>query len=99
MGRVRPAPPRARSRASPARSRCSCFAALLVNDLIAGTRSQALLWLAACSLVTVPAAFLAGLLRSRLARGGLTDLFRGLGTLHGADLAGGAREGARRPEP
>jgi hypothetical protein len=53
-----------------------CFAALLVNDLVAGTRSQALLWIAACSLVSVPAAFLAGLLRSRLARGGLADLYR-----------------------
>ena len=39
-------------------------------------RSQLLLWVAACSLVTVPAAFLWGLLRPRLARGGLTDLFR-----------------------
>ena len=33
-------------------------------------------WLRRCSLVTVPAAFLIGLLRSRLARGGLADLFR-----------------------
>ena len=62
------------------------FAALLVNDLIAGTRSQPLLWIAACSLVTVPAAFLAGLLRSRLARGGLAELFLGLGTMRGGDL-------------
>jgi signal transduction histidine kinase len=62
------------------------FTTLLANDLIAGSRSQTLLWLAACSLVTVPAAFLAGLLRSRLARGGLTDLFRGLGTLRGDEL-------------
>src|SRR5215213_218602 len=36
----------------------SCFVALLVNDLIAGTRSEVLLWCAACSLVAVPAAFL-----------------------------------------
>src|SRR5215211_6946538 len=63
-----------------------CFAALLINDLVAGTRSQTLLWIAACSLVSVPAAFLAGLLRSRLARGGLTDLFRGLGTMAGDEL-------------
>ena len=63
-----------------------CFAALLVNDLISGTRSQALLWCAACSLVAVPAAFLAGLLRSRLARGGLAELVRGLGTAHGPEL-------------
>jgi signal transduction histidine kinase len=63
-----------------------CFTALLVNDLLAGTRSQVLLWLAACSLVTVPAAFLAGLLRSRLARASLAELFFGLGSMRGEDL-------------
>jgi signal transduction histidine kinase len=63
-----------------------CFAALLVNDLASGTRSQTLLWIAACSLVAVPIAFLAGLLRSRLARGGLTELFLGLGAMRGEDL-------------
>ena len=63
-----------------------CFAALLVNDLVSGTRSETLLWIAACSIVLVPLAFLAGLLRSRLARGGLADLFRGLGTTSAADL-------------
>ena len=74
-----------------------CFAALLVNDLVAGTRSQALLWIAACSLVSVPAAFLAGLLRSQLARGGLADLFRGLGTLQGADLQAALRRALGDP--
>jgi signal transduction histidine kinase len=64
----------------------ACFAALLVNDLISGTRSQALLWCAACSLVAVPAAFLAGLLRSRLARGGLAELVRELGSARGEEL-------------
>ena len=68
-----------------------CFATLLINDLVSGTRSQALLWTAACSLVLVPVAFLAGLLRSRLARGGLADLFRGLGTTSAADLEGALR--------
>jgi signal transduction histidine kinase len=63
-----------------------CFTALLVNDLATGTRSQLLLWLAACSLVTVPAAFLAGLMRSRLARGSLAELFLGLGAMRGEDL-------------
>ena len=43
-------------------------------------------WLAVCSLLAIPAAFLAGLLRSRLARGGLTELFRDLRTMHGAAL-------------
>ena len=57
--------------------------ALLINDLATGARSQTLLWIASCSLVTVPLAFLAGLLRSRLTRGGLADLFRRLGGLRG----------------
>jgi signal transduction histidine kinase len=35
-------------------------------------------WMAVLSLLTVPAAFLVGLLRSRLARGGLAELFRDL---------------------
>ncbi|HET8950201.1 MAG TPA: histidine kinase [Solirubrobacteraceae bacterium] len=55
------------------------FMALLVNDLVSGTRSEVLLWATACSLVTVPLAFLAGQLRSRLARGALADLFRNIG--------------------
>ena len=54
------------------------YATVLINDLVSGERSEALLWIASCSLVTVPLAFLAGLLRSRLARSGLTDLFRDL---------------------
>ena len=43
-------------------------------------------WLAACSLLLVPAAFLAGLLRSRLARGGVADLFGEIRTLRGPQL-------------
>jgi signal transduction histidine kinase len=54
------------------------YTALLVNDLASGERSELLLWIASCSLVTVPLAFLAGLLRSRLARSGLAGLFRNL---------------------
>jgi signal transduction histidine kinase len=65
-----------------------CFATLLVNDLVSGTRSQALLWVAACSLLAVPLAFLAGLLRSRLARGNLAELFLGLGEMRGEELRG-----------
>jgi signal transduction histidine kinase len=61
------------------------FTVLLANDLVSGTRSEPLLWVTACSLLTVPAAFLAGLLRSRLARGGLTELFVGLAA-RGGDL-------------
>ena len=55
------------------------FGALLANDLLSGERSEPLLWVTACSLVTVPLAFLAGQLRSRLARGALADLFRSIG--------------------
>ena len=43
-------------------------------------------WLAVCSLLAVPAAFLAGLLRSRLARGGLAELFRELSGMRGSEL-------------
>jgi signal transduction histidine kinase len=62
------------------------FAALLVNDLASGSRSELLLWFAGCSLVSVPAAFLVGLLRSRLARGGLAELFRELPATRGDAL-------------
>jgi signal transduction histidine kinase len=62
------------------------YSALLVNDLASGERSEPLLWIASCSLVTVPLAFLAGLLRSRLARSGLADLFRDLRNLDHAAL-------------
>jgi signal transduction histidine kinase len=41
------------------------------------------------ALLTVPAAFLAGMLRSRLARGGLAELFRELGGLRGERLQSG----------
>ena len=62
------------------------FASLLVTDLVEGPRSQVLIMVAYCSMLIVPAAFLAGLLRSRLARGGLAQLFRDLGGMRGAAL-------------
>ena len=62
-------------------------------------RSEPLAWLAVCSLLVIPAAFLAGLLRSRLARGGVADLFGEIRTMRGAAAAGAAGEGGRRPEP
>ena len=55
------------------------FTALLLNDLVSGARSEPLLWATACSLVTVPLAFLYGQLRSRLARGALANLFSSIG--------------------
>jgi signal transduction histidine kinase len=66
------------------------FAVLLVSDLFQdpGTRLDWLLWIVLCSTLIVPGAFLVGLLRSRLARGGLADVFRGLATVRGEDLQG-----------
>jgi signal transduction histidine kinase len=62
------------------------FAALLIDDLLPGPRSQPLIWVANCSLALLPLAFLAGLLRSRLARAGLAELFRETRTLRGSAL-------------
>ena len=62
------------------------FVWLLVTDLFEGPRSQVLIWVAYCSMLAVPLAFLAGLLRSRLARGGLAELFRELSATRGPAL-------------
>jgi len=67
------------------------FVWLLATDLVEGPRSQAMIVLAYSSMLVVPAAFLAGLLRSRLARGGLAQLFRELGTMRGGALQSGLR--------
>jgi signal transduction histidine kinase len=60
-----------------------------LTTLIAGSPSVALMTVLNAALLTVPAALLWGLLRSRLARGGLADLFRELGTLRGVRLEAG----------
>jgi signal transduction histidine kinase len=73
------------------------FAALLVNDLVSGSRSEPLLWLAACSIVTVPIVFLVGLLRSRLARSGLAELLRELRTMRGPELQAALRRALGDP--
>jgi signal transduction histidine kinase len=57
--------------------------------LIAGSRPELLVALLNAALLTVPAALLWGLLRSRLARGGLADLLRELGSLRGVRLEAG----------
>ena len=64
------------------------FAGMLLSDLV-GLRPTLLEWATNAALLTVPAAFLAGLLRSRLARGGLAELFRELGTMRGPRLQAG----------
>ena len=71
------------------------FAAVLVNDLVTVERSESpepassgspLLWLQLLAMITVPAAFLFGLLRSRLARHGLASLLLELRDMRGEAL-------------
>jgi signal transduction histidine kinase len=63
------------------------FALMLVVQLVGGgEKPQVILWIATCSLITVPIAFLAGLLRSRLARAGVADLFRDLRSIGPVEL-------------
>jgi signal transduction histidine kinase len=57
--------------------------------LIAGSHPELLVALLNAALLTVPAALLWGLLRSRLARSGLADLLRELGSLRGVRLEAG----------
>ena len=65
------------------------FSSLLLSYLVTRTLPEWLSWVTNAALLTVPAAFLAGMLRSRLARGGLAQLFRDLGTLRGEPLQAG----------
>jgi signal transduction histidine kinase len=62
------------------------FTLLAIDGLVGGTSTPAVVWATASSLALVPLAFLAGLLRSRLARGGLAELLRGLGTMTAGDM-------------
>jgi signal transduction histidine kinase len=64
------------------------FAAWLTSLLVESPVIP-LVWVLNTALLTVPAALLWGLLRSRLARGGLADLFRELGTRRGVRLESG----------
>jgi signal transduction histidine kinase len=64
------------------------FAAWLTS-LLVDSPVIPLLWVLNMALLTVPAALLWGLLRSRLARGGLADLFHELGTRRGVRLEAG----------
>ena len=59
---------------------------LLLFAAVQQATPRPLQWLAVCSLLTIPIAFLVGLLRSRLARGGLAELFRELPSLEGVAL-------------
>ncbi len=62
------------------------FMAVLTAGLIGVRLPQAAFWILAFLVIVVPVAFLTGLLRSRLARGGLVELLRGMRTMHSADL-------------
>ena len=64
------------------------ISSLLLFAVLQVAPSPVVVWLALCSLAVVPAAFLAGLLRSRLARGGLAWLFRDLRSMRGMELQG-----------
>src|SRR3954471_10902763 len=64
------------------------FSANLVT-LIAGSPSVVIVTVLNGALLTVPAALLWGLLRSRLARSGLADMFREIGSLRGVRLEAG----------
>ncbi len=64
------------------------FAAWLTSLLVESPVIP-LVWILNTALLTVPAALLWSLLRSRLARGGLADLFRDLGTRRGLQLETG----------
>jgi signal transduction histidine kinase len=68
---------------------CAVIYAVALTTLLVGSPVDALNWPLNAALVTVPAALAWGLLRSRLARGGLADLFRELGTLRGVRLEEG----------
>src|SRR3954451_4616494 len=70
-------------------SLCGVLYSASIVTILAGSPVLALLTLLNTALLTVPAALLWGLLRSRLARGGLADLFRELSTLRGVRLEEG----------
>jgi signal transduction histidine kinase len=70
-------------------SLCGVLYAANLTTIIAESPSTALLTVLNAALLTVPAALLWAVLRSRLARGGLADLFRELGTQRGVRLETG----------
>src|SRR3954467_3100542 len=68
-----------------------------LTTLIVDSPSELLMSALNAALLTVPAALLWGLLRSRLARSGLADHFRELGSLRGVRLEAGVGEGRGGP--
>src|SRR3954449_5122326 len=74
---------------------CAVIYATTLAIFLSGSSIDVLNWPLNAALVTVPAALAWSLLRSRLARGGLAELFRELGTLSRVALRGGGPNGAR----
>src|SRR3954451_5876110 len=68
---------------------CAAMYTAWLTSLLVGSPVLVLVWLLNAALLTIPAALAWGLLRSRLARGGLAELFRELGTLRGPRLEEG----------
>jgi signal transduction histidine kinase len=83
-------------------SLAGCLCGLLYSAnlivLVAGSSSEPLTSVLNAALLTVPAALLWGQLRSRLARGGLPDLFGELGRLRGPRLEAGLAKALGDPE-
>jgi signal transduction histidine kinase len=76
------------------------FAALLASDIVTGTPTHAVLgltWACVVGLILTPAAFLAGLLRTRLARGRFADLVVELRGLRGGALQAALARTLRDP--
>src|SRR4051812_27151568 len=76
------------------------FAALLASDIVTGVSTHPLLgltWIGVLGLALTPAAFLAGLLRTRLARGGFADLVVELRGLRGGALQAALARTLRDP--
>ena len=76
------------------------LAALLASDIVTGTPTDPVLiltWACVIGLILTPAAFLTGLLRTRLARGGFADLVVELRGLHGAALQAALARTLRDP--
>ena len=75
------------------------FAALLASDIVTGAAHPLpmLTWACVVGLVLTPAAFLAGLLRTRLARGGFADLVVELRGLRGGALQAALARTLRDP--
>jgi signal transduction histidine kinase len=81
--RFRQASPPGRRAMGPSVAGIAC---LLFFAIANSADAKVLAWLAVLSLLLIPAAFLTGLLRSRLARGGVADLFGEIRTLRGDAL-------------